>query len=637
MNFKIFPCGKAATGEKFPLINGWATKASSDPLQIKTWQDQYRDRIAGWGLPTGSINNLWVLDIDVKGEKNGFEYLNRKGIQLPTTMYQRTPSGGAHLFFKNNPSLNLRNTVNKDLGIDSRGEGGFVWIYNISNDPPIDIPNWALEIVQKPVNHIDPNQTNTYSIEPTIALERFNTSINAIRNAGQGERNNILNTHSYIIGQLVSANAVPAQYAWDEVTKAALSIGLTPHEIQATTQSGFKGGASHPLTHPFGDTPPVPVIPIIPDMPMVEEQIRWTPTFATREELMDWTKLKKPQLFKDWSTEDIHLTSAIGGVGKTTLKLYEAVCLALGQPFLGFECIQPGRTLFVIGEDSEPKLKAMLGRICQQLGILELGQEHRLNAVLNNVVIKLADELPLVTFNRGTNTYVTNQDSVAKIKQAIEDLNPKQIIFDPIGMFSGPESGGNDAAVALSKTMNLLQRISGASIDMISHIGKDSATKKDVGQFSARGATALANHSRVIRTLLKLNSDEYVETMGEVLPDGQTAIQCFVSKFSDGSPLLDNPFMIIRDGYTFYRKQIPQSTGQGNFKTEKDRVMNFVRANSSESKPVTEKHVCDHFHLQNPKINKSTCKAVISMLQLEGALIIEEHLDQITGAWLRPA
>ena len=66
---------------------------------------------------------------------------------------------------------------------------------------------------------------------------------------------------------------------------------------------------------------------------------------------------------------------------------------------------------------------------------------------------------------------------------------------------------------------------------------------------SAVAPRALANHSRVIRTLLKLNNEEYREIMHEDIPEGQTAIQCVVSKFSDGSPILDKPFVIIRDGF----------------------------------------------------------------------------------------
>lgn len=634
-NLKIFPYGVLPDGKRIPLIDNWQHKASSDPAQIKLWQDQYKDRIKGWALPTGSVNNLWVLDIDVKEGRNGFHFLQSQGITLPSTMYQQTPSGGLHLFFQNDPNLNLRNTVDRETGVDSRGESGFVWLYNIVDNPVLPIPDWALNITKRKINQIDPNQVNTYKVDEGLALLSFQRSIQAILAAQPGERNHTLNTHAFLIGQLVAGGGIPKEFAEAEISKAALAIGLDPHEIQATIRSGIKGGLNHPPNHPFGDKPPIPAVKIETPLPEVQLEHRWTPVYATVDQLKNRTKLKKPQLFKDWSTEDIHLTSAIGGVGKTTLKLFEAVCLALGEPFLDFPCIQPGKTLFVIGEDSEEKVYAMLGEICRQMGLFEPTEEHRLQAVIRNIAIKLDNNLPLVQYDRHSNCYAANQESLSKIFQAIEDLQPRQIIFDPIAMFSGPEHGGNDMAMALSRVMQVIQKRSNASIDMISHIGKDSATKKDVGQFSARGATALANHSRVIRTLLKLNADEYAELTGEQLDDHVTAIQCFISKFSDGSPLLDGSFLILRRGFLFAKKLISINAGKGiNIESEKARVLNFVKANSTLERPLTEKFICDHFYLQNPRMTKTACKSAINSLVYERVLVQAPHPDQTVGDWI---
>lgn len=635
--FKVFPATITADNKKIPLIRDWQNQASNDPNQIKQWMEFFRDRLKLWGAPTGEINNIFTLDIDTKpGGVNGFETLKARGIELPNTAWQSTPSGGMHLIFKYDPSLGLRNTANKELGLDTRASGGWIGLYDIKNIENIQpIPQWVHDVILKPIKPIDPNQVNTYEIDPSIAMEKFNQCIEAIRNAGQGERNQTLNVNAYLIGQLVNSKALSYEYAYDQLTKAAQSIGLDPYEIQATILSGLGGGAKKPLTHPFGDAPPTPAIPIIAPMPQADgPPDRWTPRFATVQDLLDTSKLRKPQLFEHWSTEDIHLTSAIGGVGKTTIKLYEAICLAVGEDFLGFKCVQPGRTLFIIGEDSEAKLYAMMGKICNQLGFFEYGNEHKLQTVLNNVVIKLANDLTLVWRNPQTRMIGPNHEAINKLKEAIDDLQPRQIIFDPMAMFWGQESDGNDMAMAVAKSMQILQRISNASIDMIHHIGKDSASKKDVGQFSGRGATALANHSRVIRTLLKLNENEYSELMGEELGPDQTAIQVVVSKFSDGSPILDKPFIVLRNGYLFERREIP--VGQAGATTNDcNRILQFIRLNSNVDKPLTEKNICDHFFIQDPKITRSTCKASIGVLQTQGAIVIEDHPNVTVGKWVR--
>ena len=134
-NFKIFPHGVLPDGRKIPLISEWERNASADPAQHKLWVEQFGERIKGWALPVG-LNGLYALDIDVKDGRNGFEYLKSKGLELPQTAWQQSPSGGVHLFFKDDPSLNLKNTVNRETGLDTRGNGGFVWLYQ----PHLEIP-----------------------------------------------------------------------------------------------------------------------------------------------------------------------------------------------------------------------------------------------------------------------------------------------------------------------------------------------------------------------------------------------------------------------------------------------------------------------------------------------------------------
>ena len=637
MQPKVFPFGHIIEdGElkKIPLVNDWASQASNDPKVIQHWRDTFRDHIKGWGMPTGAVNGIYALDIDVKDGRNGFEYLRSQGIELPDIAYQNTPSGGRHIFFKHNPEFS-KTTVNRVTGIDTRGDGGFVWLYNPDFSKPIPpIPDWVPQIVKRHYDYTHP-EGPLVELNPAKAERDYQMALDKLRAAAVGERNHTLNLCAFTIGQLVAGGGIDANRAQADLAYVAESIGLSPHEIQATIRSGIGGGHRHPITHPFGSTPP-PLPPGASETPILPPgDARWTPRFTTVADLKNWRKLKKPQLFKDWSSEDIILTSAIGGVGKTTIKLFEAVCLAVGAPFLGFECVTPGRTLFIAGEDSKAKLEAMLGRICQQLGFFDAGQEHFLESVINNVVIKRADDICLVAMDPRTRTFIPNQVALDKIYQAIEDLRPKQIVLDPIAMFWGPESALNDMVLAVHRTLQKIQAISDASIDMIAHIGKDSHTKKDTGQYSARGGTALASHSRIVRTLLKLNGEEYLALTGESLADNETAIECVVSKFSDGSPLLDKPFIIIRKGYLFERKDIPDHVSRGgDSDSDKLRILNFIKA-STEDRPISSDIVTNHFFLEDPKINKSTCRALIKKLEYEGVIEEVPHQDALVGNWLR--
>lgn len=629
MSFKIFPY-TIIDGERKPIDKGWRELASADPAVHQQWREFYRDRIKGWILPTGKLNGLFALDIDVKANgKNGFESLRAMGInELPNTAWQQSPSGGMHLFFKaDNPEFHYPTSVNKELGLDLRGDGGFVWLYEPNfSIPIINAPAWVYSVTkrvekERPVSELP--QT-VIPMNPMEALNKFNACIEAVKHAAQGERNHNLNIQSYLVGQIVASGAVSKDFAYESLMSAAAFSGLPNKESYATIMSGLGGGEANPITHPFGNSPPTPAftIPALPLQP--EQRARWTPTFGTLAMLQDWSKLKKPQLFEDWSTEDIHYTSAIGGVGKTTIKLFEATCLAQGESFLGFKCLQPGRTLFIVGEDSEAKLYAMLGRMCTQLGLMEPGQEHRLQAVLNNVVIKRAKDICLVESDPKTKGFRVSSDALEKLKEAIDDLKPKHIVFDPLGMFQGPESGGNDMATAMMRTIQEVQEYSEACVDIINHIGKDSHTKKDISQFSGRGATAVPNHSRVVRTLLKLNENEYKELTGEDLGES-TAIYVHVSKFSDGSPILDKPFIILRNGYVFERKEIPKLKPESQTTSTTDMKQKVYQFIKLQNKPVAEKLITSNFHVAEDSISKVVCKSIINILHLEGLI------EEVTG------
>lgn len=107
---------------------------------IKEWQKhkgtQVDTTFNNMGILTGEVNNLLVLDIDIKD--NGMyefnKYINEYG--EPQTVKQLTPSGGAHLFFTYKHSdprcqflINTYLTTRTKLrghGLDTRSNGGFI-------------------------------------------------------------------------------------------------------------------------------------------------------------------------------------------------------------------------------------------------------------------------------------------------------------------------------------------------------------------------------------------------------------------------------------------------------------------------------------------------------------------------------
>lgn len=604
--FKIFPGTFTHDGRKVPVKDFSWKEMSTDDLSITSlWPSQY-PQLKFYGIPTGAINNILVLDVDVKD--NGHETV--KKYHIPLTMSQATISGGKHFVFKYPQDGKLYgNRVKFDQGLDVRGEGGYIAHYGLDNTPIAEAPEWLLEVALNTPKEI--RLEDAVRVSPSIARHILDMACENIRQAAQGESNNVLNVESYKVGQILTS--ISYEEAYSELFKAAKDRGKQDYEAKATINSGLNGGAQSPLTSPFGNSAPILSIPET-EAPLNE---RWTPNFFTRYDLTNISKLRKPEVFKDWSTEDIHITTADGGTGKTTLKLVEAISLALGESFLGFECKAPGRTLFITGEDTKEKLGAMIGAILKQMKILD--DPEKVAIVLNSIVVKKDSDLCIIAKNK--NNFITvSSEAIEKVSQAIEDIRPKMIVFDPISSFWGSEALLNDMSKAVAKFMGVLVEKSNACVEVINHMGKQSSNNKDMSQFAGRGGTGLPSHARVSRVLRPLFEEEFEELVGYPLPDNQSAMVCNVNKFSDGSPLYNKPFVILRDGYLFSRVTlVEQKIKEAQEKmTDTERIFTFIAQEREANRFPTKEIVISKFISESDKISKDRVNRAIANLIYSG-------------------
>src|SRR5690606_10471988 len=105
----IFPCrpGDEAdpeTGEvkseKSPYTSNGLRGATRMRRIIERWWSDYPDALVG--IPTGEKSGFFVLDLDVKENADGHEWLDRMEYTngpLPRTRSVRTANGGTHVFF----------------------------------------------------------------------------------------------------------------------------------------------------------------------------------------------------------------------------------------------------------------------------------------------------------------------------------------------------------------------------------------------------------------------------------------------------------------------------------------------------------------------------------------------------------
>lgn len=159
MRWVIHPCNG-----KVPVIKGW-NKLTTNVSKVAV--DKHYKEYSNWGVLTGNISNIIVLDIDSKDK--GVEFWNGL-IERHNEIYTRkiqTGSGGYHYYFKYEDWMSVLKSRAKikvngeSYGIDLKTNGGqiildesihpdtrkkYSLIYNV---PIITMPEWLAEFCQQ--------------------------------------------------------------------------------------------------------------------------------------------------------------------------------------------------------------------------------------------------------------------------------------------------------------------------------------------------------------------------------------------------------------------------------------------------------------------------------------------------------
>lgn len=153
MGWAVLPLGAR---DKVPAIRGGSRSAVAEVDQVEAWWKAHPQHNVGVACGAAS-SGLIVVDVDVDESigENGLETLyawEAEHGKLPATVTARTGRGGLHLYFK--AAGEVRNSANKELGVDVRGEGGYVMA------PPSVHPNghayeWVLSPYDAAVAPVD--------------------------------------------------------------------------------------------------------------------------------------------------------------------------------------------------------------------------------------------------------------------------------------------------------------------------------------------------------------------------------------------------------------------------------------------------------------------------------------------------
>jgi hypothetical protein len=145
--------------------NGRPWGMTNDPDEIR--QDFAQWPAAGIGIPTGPVNNIWVMEADTPKGHAVDGLASRKQLEatygpLPDTFQVISPTGSLHDYWQwPDDGTVIRNSTSKiAAGIDVRGVGGMVLapptlrpgvgVYRVGKDVPIaKAPAWLIELATR--------------------------------------------------------------------------------------------------------------------------------------------------------------------------------------------------------------------------------------------------------------------------------------------------------------------------------------------------------------------------------------------------------------------------------------------------------------------------------------------------------
>lgn len=272
------------------------------------------------------------------------------------------------------------------------------------------------------------------------------------------------------------------------------------------------------------------------------------PDFAAPEAIStpEWINARSTPdcIVKDYLFADVAVFIAAGGMGKTTLKLFEAIHIALGLPLYGLTINKPGTVLIITAEDSREMLVARLREIAKTMELTDA----QIAIVMQRVLISDVSGTGFkVTEVRGD--VVKPSAGINFIIEACQTIKPVLIIIDPAVSFGVGESRVNDAEQGLIEAARKLRKALNCCIQYIHHSGKQNARDKAVDQYAGRGGSAFADGARMVHVLQSLTPEEWRNETGTELSTGESGLRLARPKMSYCPPVGD--ILIRRTGYRF--------------------------------------------------------------------------------------
>ncbi|MGN7613061.1 bifunctional DNA primase/polymerase [Magnetococcales bacterium HHB-1] len=514
LGFKVFPLEQ---NSKRPVIDGWQRRASRDPERIKKW---WLDPVMGWTQDFNiAITGGLFIDVDRKNGTDGqktLDFLTESHGELPVTLAVKTPNGGNHLYFKEDPSI--RNSVNKlGPGLDVRSINGYVvapgstingreyqWINNGATDIST-CPEWLADMLRDFSGEENRSQKSIQSIEldkPT-AIQRAthfleNEAPTATEGAGGDDT-------TFRIAAMVK------DYGVSEATCLELMLDhwnercsppWSPEALSIKVANAYRyGAAAIGIASPEADFQPVTPTKQKETSPLAPQQVEpFDPSsLPPREWVLGTLMLKK----------NVSVTIAPPSAGKSTLTLLAAVAIVSGRgDLIGMKLHRRERVWLYNNEDDVVEMKRRLSAILTHFKLnwkdLEINGEIGL-------YINSGEDRPLTIARRAQDGKGLTPFDMKPLISFMRSHEIGVLIADPFLETHEASENSNEEINRVARMFRTIAKHTNSAVMLVHHTRKlpQGNSEGHAGNMdSARGASALMGVARIANTLYAMSGKD---------------------------------------------------------------------------------------------------------------------------------
>jgi RecA-family ATPase len=404
---KIFPIKSFGTKDyksgglmdKTPAMAGWGQWAEK-ATKTKVKEYAKTNKASNWAVHTGA-SGIVIIDVDVKGGKDGVESMNRlctANSEKIDTLTVKTPSGGFHYYYKLPEGESITGGNNKlGVGVDIQAGGKYALLYGskiesgktkdgkeqiggsynvVSESDDIKLlPAWLLKEMQKQTSEQPINSTgkvSTPKIEGVDSEENIETAIQWLKNeappcvyGGDPGGEYMLQIFFRLRDMGLSKTTARDLFFDNYIERCEAPPHADPAQTQRYVEAKLNNAYKYARNENIGaKTPEAQLIEARDEFGITPAEEKTSEFQSLVVSDFNGIPPRREWLIHEWlPLNEISSLYGAGGAGKSLLALQMAISIATGTPFLGLQTVLSIPALVVFCEDSKDELHRRVNAI----------------------------------------------------------------------------------------------------------------------------------------------------------------------------------------------------------------------------------------------------------------------------------